>query len=223
MSPVCRAALDALTSRLALAAVVSGRDVLKAREMVGLEGVVYVGNHGLERWQEGGVRVAEEAAQYAPLVQEVVEALRRGLDAPGLIIEDKGVTASVHYRLSANPDGAREAILSFLAGVSSADGLRITEGKMVVEIRPPVSINKGISVERLVGEHGLRGVIYLGDDVTDVDAFRAVRALSAQGRCRGLALGVVGAETPPEVEQEADYVLRGVPEVEELLRSLAEG
>lgn len=220
---MCRAALDALRSRLALVAVVSGRDVLKARDMVELEGIVYVGNHGLERWHDGRVRVAEEAERYIPMVREVVDALRLGLDAPGLLVEDKGVTVSVHYRLSANPDGAREAILSFLAGVSSAAGLRVTEGKMVVEIRLPVAINKGASLESLVAEGALRGVVYLGDDVTDVDAFRAVHALSAQGRCRGLAVGVVGADTPPEVEQEADFVLRGVSEVEELLRSLAEG
>ncbi len=223
LSPVCRAALEALCSRLALVAAVSGRDALKAREMVGLDGMVYVGNHGLERWQDGGIRIADEARQYVPVVREVVEALRRGLDAPGLIVEDKGVTASVHYRLSPNPDEARETILSFLVGVPSASDLRITEGKMVVEIRPPVEINKGTSLERLVEEAGLRGVIYIGDDATDVDAFRSVHALSSAGRCRGLALGVVGAETPAEVEQEADFTLQGVPEVEELLRSLAEG
>ena len=223
LSSVCRSALETLCSRLALVAAVSGRDAMKAREMVGLDGMVYVGNHGLERWQDGGIRVHEQAEQYVPMVQETVEALRRGLDAPGLIVEDKGVTASVHYRLAQNPDQARETILSFLAAVSSAGGLRITEGKMVVEIRPPVAINKGTSLERLVDEGSLRGIIYIGDDATDVDAFRSLHALSSAGHCRGLALGVVGAETPPEVEQEADFTLRGVSEVEELLRSLAEG
>ena len=84
-------------------AAVSGRDALKAREMVGLDGMVYVGNHGLERWQDGGILIHEEARQYVPVVREVVEALGRGLDAPGLIVEDKGVTASVHYRLSPTP------------------------------------------------------------------------------------------------------------------------
>ncbi len=223
LSPVCRAALETLCSRLALVAAVSGRDALKAREMVGLDGMVYVGNHGLERWQDGGIRIADEASQYVPVVREVVEALRRGLDAPGLIVEDKGITASVHYRLSPSPDEAREAILSFLAALPSARDLRVTEGKKVVEIRPPVAINKGTSLEQLVEQGGLRGVIYIGDDATDVDAFRSIHALSSAGRCRGLALGVVGAETPSEVEREADFTLRGVPEVEELLRSLAEG
>ena len=91
----------------------------------------------------------------------------------------------------------------------------------MVEVRPPVAVNKGTSLERLVAETGLNGVIYIGDDVTDVDAFRAIHSLLSWGRCRGLALGVVGADTPPEVEEEADFLLRGVPEVEELLRSIA--
>ena len=221
MSSACRDALETLCSRMALVAAVSGRGALKARGMVGLEGMVYVGNHGLERWQDGGILIHEEARQYVPVVREVVEALGRGLDAPGLIVEDKGVTASVHYRLSSNPEETRAAILAFLDSAPAARGLLITEGKLVVEVRPPVAVNKGTSLERLVAETGLSGVIYIGDDVTDVDAFKAIHSISSRGRCRGLALGVVGVDTPPEVEQEADFLLRGVPEVEELLRSIA--
>ena len=223
VSHVCRAALDALCSRLALVAAVSGRDAAKAREMIGLDGIVYVGNHGLERWQDGGIRTAEEAVQYAPVLREVVEVLRRGLDVPGLIVEDKGATASVHYRLSPNPSDARNVVLRFLAGATEVGSLRITEGKQVVEVRPPVDINKGTSLERLAAEAGLKGVIYIGDDVTDVDAFRALRGLVSRGACRGLALGVLGSETPPEVAQESDMVLSGVPEVEELLQRVAAG
>ena len=223
VSPDCRAALEALCSWLALVAAVSGRDATKAREMVGLDGMVYVGNHGLEKWQDGEVHVAEEARQYIPMVREMVEALRQGLDATGIIVEDKGVTASVHYRLSPDQAAARDTIMAFLESAPEAKGLRITEGKLVVEVRPPVDINKGTSLERLVTESGLRGVVYIGDDVTDVDAFRALHGLVARGVCRGLALGVVGAESPPEIAQESDLVLSGVREVEELLRKLAEG
>lgn len=223
VSPACRDALQALCNRLALVAAVSGRDATKAREMVGLDVMVYVGNHGLERWQDGEVLVVEEARHYAPLIRDAVEALRRGLDAPGLIVEDKGVTASVHYRLSPDQDAARDAILSFLAAATEAQDLRITEGKLVVELRPPVDVNKGTSLERLVSERGLQGVVYIGDDVTDVDAFRSLRSLAPRGVCRGLALGVVGSETPPEIAQESDMVLRGVSEVEELLQRVASG
>ena len=223
VSPACRDALQSLCARLALVAAVSGRDAAKAREMVGLDGMVYVGNHGLERWQDGGISVVEEARQYVPLIRDAVEALRAGLDAPGLIVEDKGVTASVHYRLSPDPAAAREVILAFLAAAPEARGLRITEGKLVVEVRPPVAVDKGTSLERLVLEKGLQSIVYIGDDVTDVDAFRSLRALASRGVCRGLALGVVEAETPPEIAQESDMVLRGVPEVEELLRVVASG
>jgi trehalose 6-phosphate phosphatase len=222
VSSVCRDALETLCSRMALVAAVSGRDALKAREMVGLEGMVYVGNHGLERWQDGGILIHEEARQYVPVVREVVEALGRGLDALGLIVEDKGVTASVHYRLSPTPAQARAAIFAFLDSAPAARGLLITEGKLVVEVRPPVRVDKGTSLRELVAEYGLRGVICLGDDSTDVDAFKALHALASEGVCAGLSLGVLGRNTPAALEQEADLLLSGVAEVEELLERIVE-
>ena len=123
--------------------------------------------------------------------------------------------------MTAEPREARDAILSCLHAIPEARGLLFTEGKLVVEVRPPVSLDKGTILKRLVTENNLRGVICMGDDVTDVDAFRALHSLSSQGTCRGLALGVVGQDTPPAVEQEADLLLRGVPEVEELLQRIA--
>ena len=218
----CRSALAALTSKLALVAIISGRNALKAREMLAMDDVVYVGNHGLDRWRDGDLEITEEAKEYTAVIQRVVERLRHDLDMPELIIEAKGVTASVHYRLSREPFLARESILRTIGAIPEAQGLLLTEGKLVVEVQPPVAVDKGTSLRQLVTEYGLRGVVFLGDDVTDVDAFRALHALSAQGSFRGLALGVLGQNTPPDIEQEADLLLRGVPEVEELLQRLAE-
>ena len=222
VSPRCRSALATLASRLAMVATISGRNALKAREMLAIDNVVYVGNHGLDRWRDGNLEITEEAKEYPAVIQRLVERLRQDLDTSELIIEAKGVSASVHYRQSREPLRAREAILRTIGSIPEAQGLLVTEGKLVVEVRPPVRVDKGTSLRKLVAEYGLKGVIFLGDDVSDVDAFRSLHALSTQGTFRGLALGVLGQDTPPEIEQEADLLLRGVPEVEELLQRMAE-
>lgn len=203
-------------------ATISGRSALKAREMLAIDNVVYVGNHGLDRWRDGDLEIREEANGYPAVIQRLVERLRQDLDLPELIIEAKGVSVSVHYRLSREPFWAREAILRTICAIPEAQGLLLTEGKLVVEVRPPVGVDKGTSLRHLVTEYGLNGVVFLGDDVTDVDAFRALHALSCEGSFRGLALGVLGQNAPPDIEQEADLLLRGVPEVEELLQWIAE-
>ena len=223
VSPRCRSALSALVPRLALVAVLTGRAAPTARDMVDVEGAIYRGNHGLETWRDGRLEVRLEARQHEPAVRAIAERLRLELHVPGLLVEDKGVSASFHYRLSPQPDRARAAILESLAGSPEAAGMVVTEGKLVVELRPPVRVDKGTSLRELAEELGLRGVVCLGDDTTDVDAFVALHQLTADGTCEGLAIGVQGDNTPEAVLWEADMLLRGVEEVEALLERLARG
>lgn len=188
--------------------------------MVGLDAVEYVGNHGLESWTLGERHTDPRAAEYAPIIRQLVEDVHRRLKIPGLVVEDKGTTASLHYRLAPSTVRAREEILAHLAATPVADAMRITEGKLVVEVRPPVEVDKGTALARLVREHRLNSVVFIGDDVTDVDAFRAIHALSEAGVCQGLALGVVGQDVHPLVLNEADLLLNGVADVEALLEGL---
>ena len=222
VSPACRASLTTIASRVAIVAALSGREVVRAREIVAVDTMMYIGNHGLERWRDGRVEIAEDAQEYTVAIREIVQRLRQDPITHGLVIEDKGVTIGIHYRLAPDHRQARDSVLRFLGDIPATSGLMITEGKLLVEIRPPVRIDKGTSLKQVVQENGLKGVICLGDDTTDVDAFRALHSLSSQGGYRGLALGVLGKDTPSEVEQEADLLLRGVPEVEELLRIISE-
>ncbi len=225
VSPRCRRALSSLVPRLSLVAVLTGRAARTARDMVDVDGAVYRGNHGLETWREGRLEARPEAARHSDAVHAVAEELRRTLETPGLLpgllVEDKGVSASFHYRLSPNPEQARADVLDALARSPEAGGMVVTEGKLVVELRPPVRVDKGTSLRELAEEYGLRGLVCLGDDTTDVDAFRALRALSAEGACDGLSIGVLGDDTPEAVTREADLLLAGVAEVEELLEWLA--
>jgi len=221
LSPPSQELLRLLTARLDLVALISGRSVQDLRRMAGVEGVIYIGNHGLERWVRGRAQILEEAVPFGPSIQQVIEAVH-GLSLPGLVLEDKGETLSIHYRGVRDTSRARVAILDLVSDEARSLGLRVSEGKMVIEVRPPLEMNKGLALESLVSEYSLTGVLMLGDDLTDVDAFRAVHRLVARERVKGLAISVTDAETPEPVFAEADLILDGVPDSERFLKWLAE-
>jgi len=218
VSPACRCYLEAIAARAALVAVVSGRTVEEARQMVGLKSLVYVGLHGFSLamppvWTEAS------AAAYTVLARSVLDELRRVIALPGVVFEDKGPLIAVHYRQAADPPAARQAILDAIAAVPTARRFARHEGKMVVELRPPIpAVHKGTVVRHLAAQQALRSVLYLGDDATDIDAFRAVREATA---FRGASVVVTGEETPPEVLAAADYRVEGVAGVEWLLGEVA--
>ena len=99
--------------------------------------------------------------------------------------------------------------------------MRLTEGRLVLNILPAVGVDKGTAVAEIVAERGLRGAVFIGDDVTDVDALRSLRRLREDRGLATLGIGVWSPEGPPEVAEAADVLLHGVGEVERLLRALA--
>jgi len=219
--PECRSALLKLAGRLDLVAVISGRTAADARRMVGLDGLLYIGNHGLERWDRvDGYR--NEAAAFEDEIRELRATLEEALrETAGVRIEDKGVILSLHYRGAARPQTARQYILDLLDRLLPTERLAIAEGKMVVEVRPALKLDKGVVIEGLVEDRGLRGVVFLGDDRTDVDAMRALRRLCESG-VKGLAIGVMGDEAPEELLEASHMMLPGPAEVASLLERLAE-
>jgi trehalose 6-phosphate phosphatase len=218
VSPACRRHLEAIATRAALVAVLTGRTVEEARRIVGLEGIVYVGLHGFSLpmppiWSEAAV------ATYTVLAHSILDHLRQSIALPGIVFEDKGPLVALHYRQAADPAAARQAILEGIAAAPMAARFARHEGKMFVELRPPVpSVNKGAAVRHLATERALRSVLYLGDDVTDIDAFRALHEATA---FRGVSVVVAGEETPPEVLGAADYRVEGVAGTEWLLGEVA--
>lgn len=221
ISPVAQRALAALGRTLPLVAVVSGRPAAEVARLVGLPGLVYIGNHGLERYQRGQVLIEPTARPYLPALAETLAGAERALPLPGLLFEDKGVTLSIHYRQAAQPARARERILATLASLPAAQGLVIKEGKKVIEVRPPVQVDKGTAVRELLDADSLSAALYLGDDSTDVDAFQALHAWGEQTDQPTAALAVLSAEVPEAVRAAADFGLNGVPVVEQLLSWLA--
>lgn len=217
VTPRAKELLAALSGALPLVAVISGRTPGDVRARVGVEGVIYIGNHGFERWEDGGIRLMPDAAAFRPRLDAAVRALRPHL-APGMELEDKGATVSVHYRRVVDPETAARDFRPLAIRIAGDHGLTFSEGRMVFELRPPLDVNKGTAFRGLVAEYDLAAALYLGDDVTDVDALRAARALRAAGTCDAYGVGVLSEGTPEAVVDSADFTVpSGVSGVESLL------
>jgi len=210
------ALLGGLLRSGALVAFLSGRRATELQRLVGLEGAVYVGNHGLETWERGRLRMAPGLRRYRRLARAARAELER-LPVPGLLLEDKEVGLAVHYRLSPLPEAARLAVLDAIAASPACRSFWVLEGKMVVELRPPLGLDKGTAALDLARRHRLRGVLALGDDATDAAMFRRLRG--ARG-LTAICIAVAGPETPRLVLELAHYAVEGVPGVERLLQGL---
>lgn len=207
-----------------LVAVVSGRAVADARQMVNVPDILYIGNHGLEYLNEDGVtmHVRPEAEPWVRAINHVLASVQSPLTEryPGLRVERKGVTASIHLRGLEEPYKAEDAIYQAITEAANPKGLRVTRGKLVVELRPPLDIDKGVAIESFIRERGLRSALYLGDDQTDIDAFRTLRRLTEEGACLGIAVAVLHGEAPENLATEADIALDAVEAVPGFLRWL---
>jgi trehalose 6-phosphate phosphatase len=226
VSDQARDALRKLAGSLDVVATISGRAAANAEAMVGIPGCMYIGNHGLEQRARGVTVVHPDAlfatdAIAAALASVRIAAERIGV-SEGILYENKGVTASVHYRLAPDQEGARLALLPLIKAEAEVRSLRVTEGRMVIEIRPRVTVNKGTALTSIVREFGLRGLLFLGDDVTDVDAMRALTSIREAGEIDGLNIAVVAAESLPEVAKAADATVRGVESCVALLATVAD-
>ena len=211
--------LRRLSERYLLVAGVSGRKTEDALELVGLADVVYFGNHGFEILRDGEVEVVPEALPYLEKVQELEKRAHEELDPLGAFVEDKGITASVHYRNV--PPEVGERCVEFVKREGERLGLRITVGRGVVEARPPIRADKGTAVRALVEEYGPERAMFIGDDTTDLDGFRELEKLREEGKLKEiLRVGVASEEGPPEITSEADIVVDGVDSVGEVLRAL---
>lgn len=216
VTPRSRELLAALAQKLALVGVISGRAVDDVQARVGIPTLVYVGNHGLERWASGRVEVAPEAQKYRPALKAVADSVRDHL-LPGMQIEDKGATYSIHYRNAADPARAETELAPLLQRLATQNAIRLFQGRMIFELRPPLDIDKGTAFEALVHDYQLDAALYLGDDTTDADALRACKRLRAAETCYAIGVGVVADETLAAVIESADVLAHGIAQVEAFL------
>lgn len=220
-----RHALMRLIPRLTLVVALTGRRAEDGAGIVDIPDLIIVGNHGMEMLAGGTLTADADVAPYAPHVHRVIERLRRSPLPPGTILEDKGPTASVHYRLAPNHPEARAALLASLEPLAATEGLWLTEGRALIEIRPPAPVHKGFALRRLCAAYALDSVVMFGDDLTDVDAFDALRDLRAAGEIAGLNVGVIAPDgtAPPEVLASVDAIATGVTGIAALLTAVADG
>jgi len=201
-------------------AIISGRSARDARRLVAVRDVWVIGNHGIEVARpncEPFVRA--DIARFEKRIADAVDQCNVIADsAPGVIIEDKRWTLSVHYRL-ADPSIV-PAVSSHVARVAQALGLRITVGKEVLEVRPPVDINKGTASVELARELNAladgASVFCAGDDRTDEDAFIDLRIAQSAA----VTVHVASDEDPPTTA--AEFVVSDTDEMRTLLEIILE-
>lgn len=199
-------------------ALISGRSLKDLKKHVDIEGLLYAGNHGLEYEDPEISYVRHEALAFSQVFSELADLLGRELNPfPGVIVEDKKLTLSVHYRQLA-PEKIEQVKTAFFKIVEPyvlSSNLVISEGKKVWEIKPPTEWNKGTLVLWLMSKwmiHAGTNIfpIYLGDDQTDEDAFRILKE-------KGMGIKVTHDEKEPS---EARYYLQTPEEVFEFLKRL---
>ncbi len=250
-----RTLLIEIAKRYQLVGCVSGRRAATARQIVAIGTIAYVGNHGGELLRPGATRpeLDPELAAWS----ERVRAFATRVYTPDrqrlrVRAEDKQAIAAFHWRGAPDEDAAAAAARE-IAGLAEAEGFAVHWGRKVLEVRPPVELNKGLGVTALLdgrrpspprsessATHGapldgqrpegvrsaaessaLHAALYVGDDATDLDAFRGLRSLVQRGELEcAVCVAVRSDESPSELLAEADLTIDGPDGVRELLEAL---
>jgi trehalose-phosphatase len=200
--PETRDELRRLVERYALVGVISGRAGDDVRARVDIDGIFYVGSHGLElhpeaeRWRQ---RIADFASSVA---------------WPPEHTERKGLTLSFHFR-DAKDEQAAVLALEEIAESARDNDLVARFGRKVLEVLPPIGANKGTAVRHLLEGAGLKRAFVAGDDTTDIDAFRAVDGFECAVR-----VAVMSPESPSLLRDYAEVCVEGTGEFLQILRRL---
>ncbi|MGB2711260.1 MAG: trehalose-phosphatase [Conexibacter sp.] len=220
-----RGLLIEIARRYGVVACVSGRRASDARRIVAIGTISYLGSHGSELLRAGWTE-----PELDPAVRDWgrrIQQFGREADTPELRrlrvrLEDKGSIVAFHWRGAPDEEAARGAI-DAIAARAEQNGLRTHWGRKVLEVRPPVRMDKGAGIVAFLDDatEQLDSALYVGDDATDVDAFRGLAELVAEGRLkRALRVCVGSDEGPSQLAHEADLVVEGTDGVRALLEAL---
>jgi len=235
LAPIVRHAADAhvpeatrsllieIAKRYGVVGCVSGRRAATARQIVSIGTIAYVGNHGGELLRPGSTR-AEVDPELAAWTERVRAFAARAYTAEHQRIrvrsEDKEAIAAFHWR-GAPDEAAAAAAVQEIARRAVQEGLEVHWGRKVLEVRPPVALDKGLGVATLLHGQAVSAALYVGDDATDLDAFRGLRSLVSEGvLTTAICAAVSSDEAPPELAAEADLRLDGPGGVRGLLQAL---
>ena len=218
-----RQILIEVARRYGVVACVSGRRASEARAMVSIGTISYLGSHGTELLRAGWTEAVPDPGitDWVRRIHEFGrEADSSDLRRRRVRLEDKGAVVAFHWRGAPDEEAARAAI-DAIAATAEAAGLRTHWGRKVLEVRPPVRMDKGVGIINFLDGVDVDTVLYVGDDTTDLDAFRALTQLKEEGKIdHAIRVGVRSDEGPTQITQEADVVVDGTEGVQRLLASL---
>ncbi len=219
-----RALLIEIAKRYCLVGCVSGRRAATARQIVAIGTIAYVGNHGGELLLPGATRpeLDPELAAWSGRVRDfAAKALTGERQRLRVRAEDKQAIAAFHWRGAPDEDAAQDAVRE-IAAQAEAEGFAVHWGRKVLEVRPPVALDKGMGVIALLDRHApFKAALYVGDDTTDLDAFRGLRSLVEAGKLEcAVCVAVRSEEAPRELVGEADFAIDGPEGVRRLLGAL---
>ncbi len=227
IAPANAAALDRLLALGVPVALLSGRSAEDLRARFTRPALTYVGNHGLDYWDGAATTSVEEARPWRVALDAALTELPP-FDDPAIFIENKGVTATLHYRAASDSDAARAVIEAAVRPLCERHGLVLNSGNQIWEIKPPLALNKGTALAAIVASRGLDGILFLGDDTTDLVAMAELRRLRSarddgSTPLQGLSVGVLhGDDTPIELDDFCDLVAADTADVAALLDWLAD-
>jgi trehalose 6-phosphate phosphatase len=243
LAPIVRHAADAhvpeatrtllieISKRYGLVGCVSGRRAATARQIVAIGSIAYIGNHGGELLRPGATRpeLDPDLTAWSERVRQfAARAYTAEVQRARVRSEDKQAIAAFHWR-GAPDEQAAAALMREIAEHAEQEGFAVHWGRMVLEVRPPVALDKGLGVtallrsaaEREGGGAAIKRALYVGDDSTDLDAFRGLRALVDAGMLElAIRVAVGSEETPPELAAQADLIIDGQSGVRALLQAL---
>jgi trehalose 6-phosphate phosphatase len=218
-----RSLLIAIANRYHLVGCVSGRRATTARQIVAIGTIAYIGNHGGELLRPRATRpeIDPDLAAWTARMRAFVRAnFTADVERIRVRYEDKEAIAAFHWR-GAPDELAAAAAVRDIARAAEADGMVIHWGRKVLEVRPPVALDKGLGIGTLLRGSGIGAAVYVGDDTTDLDAFRGLRALVEAGELdSSVCVAVRSDEAPPELAREADLAVDGPAGVRGLLEAL---
>ncbi|MBI2766831.1 MAG: trehalose-phosphatase [Chloroflexi bacterium] len=209
------AVLDRL-STVAKVAVITGRDLNTARRLVPCEGVIVIGSHGLETSFETDLLPGVDRVRLSAALERIEQRVVSAVPSAYLHVERKAISTAFHFRQTPELEPQLRAVLKDLP-----PELRLREGRMVFEVLPDAQGGKDLALSALAHAFRVKSLLCLGDDRTDVAMFKAALELGRNGVHVLLAGVAGGAETPEEIAELSDVLLRSTDEALEALETVA--
>lgn len=225
MLPEIRQLLPSVIACFDYAAIVSGRDVGSLWDKVRIPGIFYIGDHGNRMWQASdNDSLPPPTTVLDPAIAATIDTLFAQYPTmlTDVFVERKTVTTSLHFRTAPDQAGKRQQLLAALAPIISQTGIHIAEGKALIELTAATAQNKGDALLKLIQQLHLQSIIYMGDDLTDITGFRALRQIRATTECRTVCVGINHTEAPPALRNEVDILLGDIQLVPALLAAICE-